>query len=124
RRLPQVPFPFRPFSRPLGSPTAHIELQPVEHAAPLLHGLLWPFLLPFMGQLVAILRGRPLGRRAPRQFQAGEPAAALLPIVAPIAREILVRICTKILREIFTSFLRRSSRKRMSLALMESRTGP
>src|SRR5690606_6119928 len=50
--------------------------------------LLWPFL----GQLVAVLRGRPVGRCAPRQFQAGEPTAALLPIVAPIVSEILTLV--------------------------------
>ena len=109
RRRPQAPFPFRPFSRLLGSPTVgprtSIEPQPVEHAAPLLRAILGPFL----GQLVAIRRGRPLGRRAPRQFQALEPAAALLSIVG----KILARICTKILREIRADFLRGSTIKRM-----------
>src|SRR5690606_4764523 len=79
RCLLQAPFPFRPFSRLLGSPTAGIEPQPVEHTAPLPLGLL-----------------QPLGRRAAPEFQALEQIAALL----SIAGEILARICTKILREI------------------------
>src|SRR5690606_23315432 len=48
RRPPQAPFPFRPVYALLGSPTINIELQPVEHAAPLLLGRLWPILGPFL----------------------------------------------------------------------------
>src|SRR5690606_29481068 len=84
RRPPQAPFPFRPVCAVLGGPTAGIELQPVEHAAPPLPGRLWTLLRSLLAQLVAVLRGRPVGLRARRQFQALEPAAALLPIVAPV----------------------------------------
>ncbi|PZR73028.1 MAG: hypothetical protein DI537_47040 [Stutzerimonas stutzeri] len=90
-------------------PTASIELQPVKHTAPARLGLLWALLRPILGRLVAVLRGR----RAPRQFQALEPAAALLPIASPVLGEILARICTKILGEIRADFLRGSPIKGM-----------
>lgn len=96
RRLPsksrtlQAPFPFRP----LNGRTGRFELQPVEHAAPYLAGnLFFDLLRPLLGCLGAVLRlGRALGRYAPPEFQAFEPAAAL-----PIAPRIVATVLGEIL---------------------------
>ena len=86
-----------------------IELEAGEHTAPLLLGLLWPFLVDLRAVLVGAVLLRPLGRRAAPEFQALERPLTLL----PIAGEILARICTKILREIRANFLRGSPIKGM-----------
>ncbi len=109
RRLPQAPFPFRPLAALLRGCRTRIELEAGEHTAPLLLGLLWPFLIDLRAVLAGAVLLRPLGRRAAREFQALERIAALL----SIAGEILARICTKILRKISADFLRGSAIKRM-----------
>src|SRR5690606_37459103 len=97
RRLPRAPLLFRPsirrcFRPVLGSAMTGIEPQPVEHAAPLFLGLLRPFLVGQRACFVgAALRARPIGRHAPRQFQAREWIAALA---------LLLLIATLILGEI------------------------
>ena len=109
RRLPQAPFPFRPLAALLRRGGTRIELEAGEHTAPLLLGLLRPFLVDLRAVLAGAVWLAALGRRAAPEFQALERIAALL----SIAGEILARICTKILREIRANFLRGSPIKGM-----------
>ncbi|MFC7066147.1 hypothetical protein [Brucella rhizosphaerae] len=109
RRLPQAPFPFRSLCALLRGRRTRIELEAGKHTAPLLLGLLRPFLVDLRAILAGAVWLAALGRRAAPEFQALKRIATLL----SIAGEILARICTTILPEIRADFLRGSPIKGM-----------